>query len=142
MNNRGNPPSIRELQNVWLCRPHDREVRPEFCTVVFTDGRIQEIRAVDYRRYLHGHTSGHPPARTKAAKSLPAESTRVGEQSDQQSGGVIDAGARVATPPAVNFHEHFYSRLAKGPRHILATVQDLLPVRQFARHIGNHLDEP
>jgi cytosine/adenosine deaminase-related metal-dependent hydrolase len=66
------------------------------------DGKIGHIRPIDYRRYLQGGDGGHPRSGT--------ESGTPGTRPE----GVIDAAARVATPPAVNFHDHFYSRLAKG----------------------------
>jgi cytosine/adenosine deaminase-related metal-dependent hydrolase len=110
VNSPGNPPTIRELRNVWLCRLHGEEVRPEFCNVMLADGKIQEIHPVDYRKYLHSGISAHPPSSTKPATTRPAQSSPV----DGQPVDVIDAAARVATPPGVNFHEHFYSRLAKG----------------------------
>ncbi|MBN2552071.1 MAG: amidohydrolase family protein [Spirochaetales bacterium] len=87
-------PELLEIRNLWLCRFGDGAVRPEFCHLRIADGRIAEIRPADYRGYLAG-----PPGRTGPAG---------------KPGRVIDAGARVATPPGINFHEHLYSRLAKG----------------------------
>lgn len=95
-------PEVRELRNLWLCRLNDGTVRPEFCDLTILNGRIGQIRPADYRRYLRGGASGH--SRSAARSGTP------GKRPD----GVIDAAARVATPPAVNFHDHFYSGLAKG----------------------------
>jgi len=89
--------SIHELCNVWLCRLDGDSVRPEFCDLIVTEGKIGDIRPADYRRYL---SSG-------SGRAIPSSSTR-------SSGEVIDAQGRAATSPMVNFHEHFYSRLAKG----------------------------
>ena len=83
-------PEIRELRNLWLCRVADQAVRPEFCDLTVVEGKIGEIRPADYRRYLKEGDSRERPD------------------------GAIDAAGRVATAPFVNFHDHFYSRLAKG----------------------------
>jgi len=105
-------PRIRELRNIWLCRLNDRAVRPEFCDLTVVNGKIGEIRPADYRRYLrHGDT-----------RELPD--------------GVIDAAARVATPPPVNFHDHFYSRLAKG----LALPGSMQEFRDILKNLWWRLD--
>jgi cytosine/adenosine deaminase-related metal-dependent hydrolase len=90
--------SIHGLRNVWLCKLDGEAVRPEFCDLIVTNGKIGEIRPVDHRRYLSS-------LKRRATPSL---------SSAESSGEVIDAQGRTATPPMVNFHEHFYSRLAKG----------------------------
>ena len=81
---------IKELRNVWLCRLTDGALRPEFCDLTIMEGKIGEIRPADHRRYLKEGDSRKRPD------------------------GAIDAAGRVATAPLVNFHDHFYSRLAKG----------------------------
>jgi len=83
-------PEIRELRNLWLCRVADQAVRPEFCDLTVVEGKIGEIRPADHRRYLKEGDSRERPD------------------------GAIDAAGRVATAPFVNFHDHLYSRLAKG----------------------------
>ena len=93
---------IRELRNIWLCRLVETELRPEFCDLRLVDGKIGEIRSADYRRFLRSDASGRACPRAGAG------------QAGQRDGGVIDAAGRVATAPFVNFHDHFYSRLAKG----------------------------
>jgi len=90
--------SIHELRNVWLCSLDGEAVKPGFCHLTVVNGKIGEIRPADYRRYL---SSG-------SDRAIPSPS------SAESSREVIDARGRVATPPMVNFHEHFYSRLAKG----------------------------
>ena len=90
MNSPTRVPEIRELRNTWLCRVNEGAVRPEFCDLTVVNGKIGEVRPIDFRRYL---SSGDPRERSE---------------------GVIDAAARVTTPPQINFHDHLYSRLAKG----------------------------
>ncbi len=88
------------IRNVWLCRTDDTKVQPEFCHLVLAKGRIKETRPADFRAFLRGKK--RPPQGTPdASGALPRPDG-------------IDAGGRVATPPPVNFHDHFYSRLAKG----------------------------
>ena len=90
--------SIHELRNVWLCSLDGEAVKPGFCHLTVVNGKIGEIRPADYRRYLSSSSD----------RVIPSPS------STESSREVIDARGRVATPPMVNFHEHFYSRLAKG----------------------------
>jgi len=89
--------SIHELRNVWLCSLDGEAVKAEFCHLTVANGKIGEIRPADYRRYV-----------SSSDRAIPSPS------STESSREVIDARGRVATPPMVNFHEHFYSRLAKG----------------------------
>ena len=117
-------PGIRELRNIWLCRLTDRAVRPEFCDLTFGNGKIAEIRPADYRRYLRHGAPGHSLST--------AESGGPGKPAD----GVIDAAARVATPPLVNFHDHFYSRLAKG----LALPGSMQDFRNILKNLWWRLD--
>ena len=72
------------LKNAWLCRLNGRSVQPVFVDVSIAEGKIRQIQ---------------PPGRTPP----PAAEYEI-----------IDARGRVVTPPLVNFHEHIYSRLAKG----------------------------
>ncbi len=90
--------SIHELRNVWLCKLDGQAVRPVFCDLIITNGKIGDIRPADYRRYLG----------SLKRRAIPSPS------SIESSGVVIDARSRAATSPMVNFHEHLYSRLAKG----------------------------
>jgi len=101
-------PKIRELRNIWLCRLNGGAVRPEFCDLTIINGKIGEIRPTDYRRFLRGGASGH--SRFTAGSGTPGNPGSAGKQSVE----VIDARARVATPPLANFHDHLYSGLAKG----------------------------
>jgi len=61
---------------------------PIFGTLILREGRIAEIQPQDFEHHQIGQSEPEP--------------------------GVLDARGRVATIPLVNFHEHIYSRLAKG----------------------------
>jgi cytosine/adenosine deaminase-related metal-dependent hydrolase len=99
-------PEIRELRNIWLCRLVEGDLRPAFCDMTVVDGKIGEIRPADYRRFLGNEDFGHYRFTPDTAQAL--------EQTGGSTSGVIDGAGRVATAPFVNFHDHFYSRLAKG----------------------------
>jgi len=77
-----------KITNAWLCQVKDKSVIPIFADVVIVDGKIKEILQQDFSEFI-------------SEKKI----------SDEKS---IDAGGRVVTIPNVNFHDHFYSRLAKG----------------------------
>ena len=56
---------------------------------------------------------GHLAGRCQGPGGLDEAALEAGNAGDPQGPG-IDAQGRVLTVPQVNFHEHFYSRLAKG----------------------------
>jgi cytosine/adenosine deaminase-related metal-dependent hydrolase len=72
--------------NAWICQIKNRSINPVFGELLFNDGKIEEINPTD-------------------AKEL--SKVKIGKED-------IDAGGRVVTVPNINFHDHFYSRLAKG----------------------------
>jgi cytosine/adenosine deaminase-related metal-dependent hydrolase len=117
------PSSVRELRNVWLCRLSDELIRPEFCHLTVEEGRIARILPADYRKYLRNHDRERP---------CPSEET-----AEQDNRGVLDAAGRVASAPMVNFHEHFYSRLAKG----LALPGPMQDFRNILENLWWRLDE-
>jgi cytosine/adenosine deaminase-related metal-dependent hydrolase len=95
---------LRRIRNAWVCQVGGHSVRPAFADLLLEDDRIMEVRLADYRRYLHERAE----AVTRAAasgRSAPAAAVAAAD---------LDAGGRVVTPPLVNFHEHLYSRLARG----------------------------
>ena len=74
------------IRNAWICQLDAQDnVRPVFGDLEIADGKIKTITARPANRF-------------------------VPLQSKQE----IDAHGRVLTTPMVNFHEHIYSRLAKG----------------------------
>jgi cytosine/adenosine deaminase-related metal-dependent hydrolase len=76
------------IANAWICQVRNRTVRPLFGDLQIADGRISAIRPKNFQDFLN-----HP-------ENAPANS--------------FNAGGRVVTLPLVNFHDHLYSRLAKG----------------------------
>jgi cytosine/adenosine deaminase-related metal-dependent hydrolase len=76
------------ITNAWICQIKDQKIIPVFGDVLISEGRISEIIKKDFKDFL--------------SKPL------------QNSDDSINAGGRVLTVPMINFHDHFYSRLAKG----------------------------
>ncbi|UCF96119.1 MAG: amidohydrolase family protein [Spirochaetaceae bacterium] len=124
MSSANRPSSIHELRNIWLCPLHEEAVRPEFCDLFIADGKIAEIRPSDYRRYLQNHDPG-------------SDSSRFAADPGRRYAEYVDAAGRVATPPMVNFHEHLYSRLAKG----LALPGPMQDFRNILKNLWWQLDE-
>lgn len=76
------------ITNAWLCQIEDNSVKPAFADVTIDKGKIKDVIKKDFEHYT-------------AEKRI----------SDLN---IFDAAGRVVTIPNVNFHDHFYSRLAKG----------------------------
>ena len=93
------PAALRRIRNAWVCQLGAATVSPLFADLVLEEGRIAEVRPVDFRRYLNEALAG---------QARRAEPVRGAAQTE------LDAAGRVLTPPLANFHEHLYSRLAKG----------------------------
>lgn len=74
------------INNVWICGIEGNSVKPVFGDMVYRDGMIVDIIKKDFLAYI---------------------------RSTEKYNG-IDGGGAVVTPPLVNFHDHFYSRLGKG----------------------------
>ncbi len=75
-----------KIINAWICQISNKEVIPVFGDLTVENGIISGIKAKNFPDY-----SGEKP-----------------------SENIIDAAGRVLTVPLVNFHDHIYSRLAKG----------------------------
>ncbi|KAF0151348.1 MAG: Amidohydrolase [Ignavibacteria bacterium] len=76
------------IENAWICSVVETEVIPFFGDLLITSGIISKIRPKNFFSFLKNPT-------------------RVGKDS-------YNAFGRVLTIPNVNFHDHIYSRLAKG----------------------------
>jgi len=74
-----------KIKNAWISQISDDSINPIFGDIEIKNGKITSI-------------SEHDSSNTSSA---------IGDN-------VIDAGGRVVTIPLVNFHDHIYSRLAKG----------------------------
>ncbi len=78
-----------KITNAWICRISKTKVEPVFGDLTFSDGKIS---AIDKKFF--------------DSKKVFSEKTNATD--------IINAGGRVITIPNINFHDHFYSRLAKG----------------------------
>jgi len=74
------------IKNAWICQIKNGSINPVFGEILITNGKIKEIIPAD---------------------SKVSQQAKIGKED-------IDAGGRVVTVPNINFHDHFYSRLAKG----------------------------
>ncbi len=77
-----------ELKNVWIAQVTGKKINPVFGDLLMENGHISEIQEKRFPDDLGREASG-----------------------DKHS---LDLAGRVVTTPLVNFHEHIYSRLAKG----------------------------
>ncbi len=75
--------------NAWICKPKKNNIVPMFGNLKVKDGKILAFRSKKIKDYHKKHN-------------------KVKNKS------VYDACGRVLTIPNVNFHDHIYSRLAKG----------------------------
>ncbi|MEJ2634786.1 MAG: amidohydrolase family protein [Calditrichia bacterium] len=82
------PSAEMRIANAWICRITENSIAPVFGDLLIQNRRIVEIREKPF------------------PDSIPSKSAE-----DEMT---LDAGGRVLTLPLVNFHEHIYSRLAKG----------------------------
>lgn len=78
-----------KIINAWICRITNDTIEPVFGDINISDGRISDI------------------------EERPFDSIKIfGDSAEDKN--TINAGGRVVTVPNINFHDHFYSRLAKG----------------------------
>jgi len=76
------------IANAWICQISGKKIIPVFGDIIISEGRISDIRKKGFNDFL----------------------SRPLQNSDES----INADGRVVTIPLINFHDHFYSRLAKG----------------------------
>lgn len=75
-----------KLKNLWICQVQDRQIVPVFGDLEIENGTIKKVVPADFKTRMSSY--------------------RMQYESDYRG--------RVCTLPGVNFHEHIYSRLAKG----------------------------
>jgi len=85
-------PSEKIFKNVWICQLDAGKVKPVFGDLHISDGIIEQLVPKDF----------------KTAFSDKGSTLKDTDQT------ISDLGGRILTLPLVNFHDHFYSRLAKG----------------------------
>jgi len=76
------------IENTWICSVIENEIIPFFGDIIINDGKISKIRPKNFQTFL--------------------------KNPDKVNKDSFSAYGRVATIPLVNFHDHIYSRLAKG----------------------------
>ena len=76
------------IRNAWICQVSQNSIEPIFADLIIRDQTIAEIHPIDFKKFIRSER-------------------KIGEHA-------FDASGRVITIPLVNFHDHFYSRLAKG----------------------------
>jgi len=78
-----------KITNAWLCKINNNKVNPVFCDFFVEDEKIIKISEKDFYQYENSPNEENNP-------------------------DVFDVKGAVVSIPNVNFHEHIYSRLAKG----------------------------
>ncbi|TSA30417.1 MAG: hypothetical protein D4R68_00770 [Ignavibacteriales bacterium] len=78
----------QSVENAWICTIVENEIIPFFGDIIISAGKISKIRPKNFQNFLKNPN-------------------KVNKDS-------FNAYGRVVTIPLVNFHDHIYSRLAKG----------------------------
>ncbi len=79
------------IKNAWVCKINKTKITPLFGNLIVEAGKIKSFESKKFSDYISSV-----------------------ELNRKKSPNVYDAAGRVVTIPQVNFHDHFYSRLAKG----------------------------
>ena len=77
-----------KITNAWICQIKEQKIVAVFGDILVSEGHISEIKKKNFKEFI--------------------SKNKRNQYSD------IDADGRVVTVPMINFHDHFYSRLAKG----------------------------
>lgn len=80
--------NLIKIKNLWLAKVISDDMKPIFCDLEISDGIITNITEKNFETYFQSQE-------------------KLGENE-------YDAKGCIATTPMINFHEHIYSRLAKG----------------------------
>jgi len=78
----------QSIENAWICSVIENEIIPFFGDIIIGNRKISKIRPKNFQSYL--------------------------KNPDKVNKNSFNAYGRVVTIPLVNFHDHIYSRLAKG----------------------------
>lgn len=89
------------IENAWICQVKANSVKPVFGDLKIENGKISKVIPKSFKTYLTAKRKTHKNA--------------------------YDAKGAVITIPLVNFHEHFYSRLAKG-LNVKGSTEDFLSI--------------
>lgn len=80
--------TITTIENVWVCPVIEGEILPLFGDITISNGVISKVRPKNFQTFL--------------------------KNPEKVNKNSFNAFGRVITLPLVNFHDHIYSRLAKG----------------------------
>ena len=80
-----------KIENAWVCKINKTKITPLFGDLTIEEGKITSFESKKFTDYISTVKLNH-----------------------RKSPNVYAAAGRVVTIPQVNFHDHFYSRLAKG----------------------------
>jgi cytosine/adenosine deaminase-related metal-dependent hydrolase len=83
--------SISKITNAWICQITKQSVQPLFGDLHLEKGKISQVRLKPFQDFVNQT-----------------------HKQDHQDETIIDVNGRVITVPLINFHDHLYSRLAKG----------------------------
>jgi len=102
-----------KIINAWISQISDKTINPIFGDIEIENGKITSIIEHDSSKTTSIHNDN-----------------------------VIDAGGRVVTIPLVNFHDHIYSRLAKGLpiKRDISSFQNILKNLWWKLDLGLDLD--
>lgn len=78
----------KTIHNAWICQIKNNTVIPVFADLTIEHGKISTIRPMDFSNFI--------------------------SQNENDKNSDFDVKGRMVTLPLINFHDHFYSRLAKG----------------------------
>jgi cytosine/adenosine deaminase-related metal-dependent hydrolase len=84
--------SEKIFKNAWICQLDAGKIKPVFGDLHISDGVIEQLVPKDFKT------------------DFAERATALKDNNQSKS----DCAGRVLTLPLVNFHDHFYSRLAKG----------------------------
>lgn len=79
---------VNKICNAWICKIENNRIIPVFGDLLFNNGKISAIKKKSFKEYL--------------------------QKDSLKEKNSFDAEGKVLTIPNINFHEHIYSRLAKG----------------------------
>ncbi len=79
-----------KITNAWICRTENDRIQPIFGDIQTRKGKIIDIEQKNFSDFL------------------------VNNDTINSTKNTVDAAGRVVTLPMINFHDHIYSRLAKG----------------------------
>jgi cytosine/adenosine deaminase-related metal-dependent hydrolase len=81
------------IKNAWICQVKSDAIQPIFGDIDISGNKITDIHSKDFHQFI----------------TLKRNDLNTADNKNS-----LDAGGRIVTVPLINYHDHFYSRLAKG----------------------------